>query len=91
MNQLLSGAVAMAALTIAVFFLRFWRRTGDRFFLFFSLAFGLQAINRSLQGLQFVASENEPIFYIARLLSFVLILIAIVGKNRSNNGLGRPV
>lgn len=29
-----AGAVAMASLTIALFFLRFWKTTHDRFFLF---------------------------------------------------------
>jgi hypothetical protein len=28
----LSGAISMACLTIALFFLRFWRQTGDRLF-----------------------------------------------------------
>ena len=83
MNQLLLGAIAMASLTIGLFFLRFWKKTRDRFFLFFAVAFGLEGINRTLLGLIESSSENEPFFYLVRLLSFVLILIAIVDKNRT--------
>jgi hypothetical protein len=82
MNQLLLGAIAMASLTIGLFFLRFWKKTRDRFFLFFSVAFALEGLNRALLGLAYGASENEPLFYLVRLLSFVLILIAIIDKNR---------
>ncbi len=82
MNQLLLGAIAMASLTIGLFFLRFWKKTHDRFFLFFAVAFTLEGINRALLGLNHSSNENEPIFYLVRLLSFILILIAIVDKNR---------
>lgn len=82
-NQLLLGAIAMASVIVALFFLRFWRNTRDRFFLFFAIAFGLEGINRVLLALNQGSSEHEPIYYVIRLLSFVLILIAIVDKNRA--------
>lgn len=82
MNQLLLGAISMASLVVAMFFLRFWRNTRDRFFLFFAIAFGLEGANRTLLGLNQASSEQEPIFYLVRLLSFLLILVAIVDKNR---------
>lgn len=84
MNQLLIGAIAMACFTISLFFLRFWRKTGDRFFSFFALAFFVEGMNRAILGLTTVPSEAEPFFYIIRLLSFLLILIAIVDKNRAS-------
>ena len=83
MNQLLLGAIAMGSIVIGLFFLRFWKNTGDRFFLFFATAFGLEGVNRALLGLFERSDEYEPIIYLIRLLSFVLILIAIVDKNRS--------
>jgi uncharacterized membrane protein HdeD (DUF308 family) len=83
MNQLLLGAIAMASFTIGLFFLRFWKKTRDRFFLFFAVAFALEGLNRAMLGLFHTSDENEPIFYLVRLLSFVLILIAIIDKNRS--------
>ncbi len=82
MNQLLLGAVAMASFIIGLFFLRFWKNTRDRFFLFFASAFGLEGISRVLLGLNQGSNENEPLFYLIRLLSFMLILIAIIDKNR---------
>ncbi len=82
MNQLLLGAIAMGNLVIGLFFVRFWRKTRDRFFLFFAVSFILEGSNRVLLGLSQGSNENEPIFYLVRLLSFVLILIAIVDKNR---------
>jgi uncharacterized membrane protein HdeD (DUF308 family) len=88
MNQLLLGAIAMANLIIGLFFLRFWRKTQDRFFLFFAVAFSLEGLNRALLGLDYNSNENEPVIYLVRLLSFLLILIAIIDKNRVNKSNG---
>lgn len=76
------GAVAMASLVAALFFLRFWRQTHDSFFLLFSLAFALDAASRVVLGLSHVTNEQEPFFYIARLVTYGLIIAAIVQKNR---------
>jgi hypothetical protein len=84
MNQLLLGAIAMACITISLFFLRFWRKTRDRFFLFFAASFGVEGVNRAVLGLTSIPSEVEPFIYIIRLISFLLILIAIIDKNRAN-------
>lgn len=77
----LNGAVAMASLTATMFFLRFWRQTRDSLFLFFALAFGLDAVIRLLLGMTQVSDEMEPFYYLARLVSFALIIVAIVRKN----------
>ena len=45
-SSVLLGAVAMASLVAALFFLRFWRQTRDSFFLLFSIAFGVDAATR---------------------------------------------
>ncbi|TFW03249.1 hypothetical protein E4K72_12795 [Oxalobacteraceae bacterium OM1] len=82
MIGLLVGGIAMCALTIALFFLRFWRSTGDRFFLFFSLAFAIEAAHRVLSVATALPSEDEPAFYFIRLCGYGLILFAIVDKNR---------
>lgn len=82
-QQFMSGASVMACLVIALFFLRFWRRTRDRLFAIFSLAFTVFAGNRL--ALTFVGEESEarPWLYLVRLAAFVLILVAIVDKNAS--------
>jgi uncharacterized membrane protein HdeD (DUF308 family) len=81
-NSVLLGAVAMASFVAALFFLRFWRQTRDSFFLFFAIAFDLDAVMRLLLGLTDVSAEQEPLFYSARLVTFGLIIIAIIHKNR---------
>jgi hypothetical protein len=83
MFTFISGAVAMASLVAALFFLRFWRQTRDRFFLLFSLAFALDALTRLVLALIDIASEQEPFYYLARLAMFGLILVAIIDKNRT--------
>lgn len=82
LNAVLVGAVAMASFVVSMFFLRFWHQTRDRFFLLFSIAFAVDAISRFVLGLVQPTSEEEPIFYLARLLTFSLIIAAIVDKNR---------
>jgi Family of unknown function (DUF5985) len=82
MNDMLLGAVAMASLVAALFFLRFWRDTRDRFFLLFALAFGLDALNRAILGTIAFPEEQQPFFFLVRLITFGLILAAIIDKNR---------
>ncbi len=79
---MLLGAIAMASLVAGLFFLRFWRETGDRLFLFFAISFLVEGINRWALGLSGDPNEGRPFFYFVRFLSFLLILIAIAQKNR---------
>ncbi|MYN07945.1 DUF5985 family protein [Pseudoduganella aquatica] len=82
-NSLLSGAIVMAALVAALFFLRFWRQTRDRFFLYFAVAFMLEALHRLLWALAPLGDADAPLYYLIRLASYVLILVAIINKNRA--------
>ncbi len=81
--EFLSGASVLAAAAIALFFLRYWRETGDRLFLFFAVAFAIFMVNRTLLTILDDASEARPVVYLARAFAFVLIAAAIVDKNRS--------
>lgn len=81
-NNILAGAIIMASLTIALFFLRFWRSTHDRFFLFFSISFALEALNRLLLQLTMYQDEQQPLIYLIRLVAYSLILVAIFQKNK---------
>lgn len=78
----LSGAIVMAALVIATFFLRFWRQTRDPLFLLLVLAFVLEAAQRFLQAWPSIGPD-DPLIYLVRLIEYLLILVAIVHKNRS--------
>jgi hypothetical protein len=82
MNQMLSGAIAVASLVAALFFFRFWRQTRDRFFLYFALSFLIEAANRVALGLLVGADEDGALFYSVRLVAYGLILLAIWQKNR---------
>lgn len=81
MNNMLLGAVAMACFVACLFFLSFWRKTKDRFFLFFSLSFFIEAIGRVILGSGHYTDETEPLIYLVRVIAFLLILFAIVDKN----------
>lgn len=80
MAQMISGALVVGYLLAALFFLRFRRETGDRLFLAFAIAFALLAVQRLALAL---TAEATTAFYVVRLLAFVMILVAIVDKNRS--------
>jgi len=82
LNAILVGAIVMAAAVIALFFLRYWRHTGDRFFLYFALAFILEAIQRLLGAMRPIDAPDAPQYYLIRLAAYALILVAIIGKNR---------
>jgi Family of unknown function (DUF5985) len=82
MEQFIMGAIAMACSIVALFFLRFWRETGDRLFAIFALAFLLLGITRLGLALSPQELEGHTHWYWVRLAAFVLILVAIVDKNR---------
>lgn len=82
--SVLMGAVAMASAVASLFFLKFWRHTRDSFFLLFAAAFGIDAIGRLWLGIVQVSNDAEPVVYLSRLVTFGLIVIAIVQKNRPN-------
>jgi hypothetical protein len=78
-----SGLLMMGCLVAAAFFFRFWRRTGDRFFFLFG--FGWLLLGGERLGLAIINAPEEPRvgMYFIRLAGFLLILIAIIDKNRS--------
>jgi len=80
--QMMLGAIAAGLVFAGLFFFRFWRQTRDRFFLLFAASFWLEAVNRVALGLLEHANEQEPLFYIVRLVAYGLILVAIWQKNR---------
>lgn len=81
MIEFLSGAVTLGYLVASGFFMRFWRKTNDRLFLAFGLAFMLLALNQTLAQWLGAADERLGYTYLLRVLGFVLILVAIIDKN----------
>jgi hypothetical protein len=83
MNEgFLLWVVVTSSIVAAAFFYRFWRRTQDRLFLAFAAAFLIEGLNRL--SFLFIQSPNEgsPAIYLVRLLAFLIIVMAIVAKNR---------
>jgi len=78
----ISGLLAAGYAVAALFFLRFWRRTGDRLFAFFSASFALLVVQRVLLAWAAGGKFDADWLYLLRLLAFALILFAIVDKNR---------
>jgi hypothetical protein len=77
----LGGAIALGYCVIALFFLKFWRRTRDPFFGAFSLAFLLLGIGRVVESALRNAEASTPAMYSFRLLAFLIIIYAILQKN----------
>src|SRR5262245_1137692 len=82
-NQVMWGAIAMACTVIALFFLRFWRRTGDRLLVIFAAACFLLGVHWAILSFVDDLDERRPYLYLMRAAAFVLIIIGIIDKNRS--------
>jgi hypothetical protein len=84
MNEFISGAIMITFATTGYFFWCFWRKSHDRLYALFAAAFWIMALNRLMVPSGLTGdTEGLPVYYIVRLASFVLILIAIVDKNYS--------
>ena len=79
----LQAVAATAAWVIGLVFLRVWRRTADALFAFFSAAFWLLALSWFLLALFSPTEEARPYVYGIRLVAFLLIIVAVVQKNRA--------
>ena len=78
----LLGAIAAMSLTAGAFFLKFWRKTRDVLFLAFGTAFIIEGLNRISVLFLERPNEGHPSIYMVRFLAFLLILAAIINKNR---------
>ena len=79
----LSGAVTLGFFASALFFLRFWKRTRDELFISFAAACALLGLSQALLVLAKIPEEDRSSLYLFRLLAFLVILFAIIRKNRS--------
>jgi hypothetical protein len=83
-SLLISGAITMGYAVAGLFFLRFWRETRDRLFLIFTAAFWVLGLQRLALVFSRDMVEDHTVLYLIRLFAFLLILGAIVDKNRSS-------
>jgi hypothetical protein len=82
LNQFLFGAIFLGFACASLFFLRFWRKSHDPLFLLFALAFALLSVERIVMAFLTPRDEFKPYVFLIRLCAYVMILIAIVNKNR---------
>jgi hypothetical protein len=79
--ELVSGALVFAYLVAGLHFLRFWRRTRDRLFRYFAIAFWLFGVNQAVVSIPSLRDVTAGWEYVLRVLGFILILVAIAQKN----------
>jgi hypothetical protein len=79
-----SGAIVLGYYVAGLFFIRFWRETHDRLFLIFGVAFWILGLQRFMLVLPQFA-EQSTLLYGVRLGAFLLILAAIIDKNRDKS------
>ena len=91
MDELVVGAIALGSAVAGLFFLRFWRNSRDRFFLYFALSFFIESLNRIFLGAGAFRSEETPLYYLIRVLAYGLILLAIWEKNRPLQPVRNPL
>jgi hypothetical protein len=81
LTQVLLGAVIMGDVIAALFFVRYWKMTGDRFFLFFAASFVAIAVSRVVVDEGLPPVGYEPWRYMIRILSYLFIIAGILYKN----------
>lgn len=89
MLDFLNGMITMGFVIAAFFFFRFWRRTADWLFMAFGIAFLLFTLNQALIVLSGIPREEQSFLYLLRLAGFVVLALAIIGKNLHRKGLPR--
>ena len=76
------GFVATTSLVASMFFLRFWHRTRDFLFIAFSIAFFFQGVTSTASVFLSQPNGVRTWLYIGQLCTYLLILAAILRKNR---------
>lgn len=82
MHPFLNGISAGGSFVAGVLFVRFWRDTSERLFLWFGLAFWMFTLNWSAISFCRPVDEARYLYFVPRPIGFVLILVGIVEKNR---------
>lgn len=81
----LAGAIVAGYSVAGLFFLKFWRQTGDSLFLALAGAFWLLGLGSALSRFSGLPVEDRSHFYLIRLAAYSLILIAVWHRNRASN------
>ena len=85
LHHMLHGMLVFGCFVIGLKFLKYWRLSRDRFFVFFASAFFVFTAGWGLRAVFSTAHEHGHLLYLPRLLGFALIVIAIIDKNRRSS------
>ena len=80
--QFMYGGLFVMCLAVGFFFLRFWYLQRDRFFVLFATAFWAMGSSWGVHLVYASSSETGPNVYVFRIVAFLLIIAAIIDKNR---------
>jgi hypothetical protein len=86
MIEMLAGALLLSYLLAGMYFFQFWRRTGDRLFIHFAVAFWLFVLNQLVASIPSLADDTAGYEYLLRVLGFLVIIAGIIDKNRGPSG-----
>ena len=93
-NAFLGGIMVASFAASGLFFLKFYRASKDNFFLLFALACEMLALERIVSMMTSVflpidpdATDSRFWIYLLRLTAFILILTAVIIRNRSSKSL----
>jgi hypothetical protein len=84
-NAFLWGVNATAAFAIGLLFLAYWRETGEKLLARFAVAFWFLALNWVWLILALPPIETRHHSYLPRLVAFLIIIWAVVEKNRERS------
>lgn len=81
LDAFVGGAIGMGEIAIAMAFFRHWQRLRDRLFAWFAAAFVLLGFERVLL-MSRSAGDHTPAVYVTRLVAYLLIIFAVIDRNR---------
>jgi hypothetical protein len=82
LSPALYGALLLGCFVIGLKFVKFWRLSRDRFFIWFAAAFWLFTVGWGLRAFLPSVGEHAYLVFVPRLLGFLMIIVAIFDKNR---------
>ena len=85
LDNFLLGFIAGCSLVAGIFFLRFYRATRDPLFLAFLIFFVVQGCTNAVVLELPQPNIGTPMIFLVRLLSVLVVLVAILWKNLADN------
>lgn len=82
LQAFIGGAIFLGMALMAAIFFRFYKKTSDTLFIYFTAAFSLLAAERIILVWTNTLDEVQAGAYCMRLMAFGLIIFAVVQKNR---------